>query len=62
MLTDGAAAFVEERYAGWDSGLGQDIRAGKLRCELPSACSRQAGPEPRSGRQEMLENLVNRYL
>lgn len=65
MLEDGKLqAFVSERYAGWDSGLGKDIMDGGL--SLADLSDRVVDgaiePEPRSGRQEMLENLVNRYL
>jgi len=65
MLEDGKLqAFVSERYAGWDGGLGKDILGGGL--SLADLSDRVVGsaiePKPRSGRQEMLENLVNRYL
>jgi len=65
MLEDGKLqTFVSERYAGWDGGLGTDIMAGRLSlADLSDRVVEGAiEPEPRSGRQEMLENLVNRYL
>jgi len=65
LLTDGKLqAFVDERYAGWKSGLGADILAGKLSLDQLSekVLGQKIDPKPRSGRQEMLENLVNRYL
>jgi xylose isomerase len=65
MLTDGKLArLVEERYAGWNGSLGKNILDRKLSlAELSDhALSRTADPRPRSGRQELLENLVNRYL
>jgi xylose isomerase len=65
MLTDGKLqAFVDERYAGWNEKLGKDILAGKLSLADLSdrALADKLDPKPRSGRQEMLENLVNRYL
>jgi xylose isomerase len=65
MLTDGKLqGFIDERYAGWKEGLGRDILAGKATLEQLSerALAQKLDPKPRSGRQEMLENLVNRYL
>ena len=65
MLTDGKLqGFIDERYAGWNEQLGKDILAGKLSLADLSeqALADKLDPKPRSGRQEMLENLVNRYL
>jgi xylose isomerase len=58
------AAFVEQRYAGWDGPLGREILAGEHDLESLFARVRDLGldPKPVSGRQEWLENLVNRYL
>jgi xylose isomerase len=61
MLEDGKLeAARTERYAGWDAEeglLGSDLAtiAGRVTRE-------GVEPRPRSGRQERLENLVNRYL
>ena len=63
LVEDGSLqAFVSERYAGWESDFGRDILAGKLSlAALADAVhARCLEPTPRSGRQEMLENLVNR--
>jgi xylose isomerase len=55
--------FVSERYAGWSSGFGADILAGKLTLDQAAQRAHDAPvPTPRSGRQEMLENLINRYI
>ena len=58
------SGFVNERYAGWDSELGQKILSGENSLtelfELTSASA--SDPEPVSGRQEMLENWVQRLL
>jgi xylose isomerase len=65
MLTDGKLqGFIDERYAGWKEGLGRDILAGKATLEQLSerALAQKLDPKPRSGHQEMLENLVNRYV
>jgi len=64
MIQDGGLAkAVAERYAGWDQGLGADIMAGRtsLTGLARLARDRDLRPQPRSGRQEYLENLVNRY-
>ena len=57
-------ALLEQRYAGWAKPLGQDILAGRVSLQQISdrVLSQNTSPEPRSGRQEMLENLINRYL
>ena len=56
------ARFVAERYADWDADLGRAILDGKRSlAELERhVLTRGVEPQPRSGRQEMLENLVNR--
>ena len=64
MIQDGRLArAVEDRYAGWRAPLGQGILAGTSSLEALSAhvLDRDADPEPVSGRQEYLENLVNRF-
>jgi xylose isomerase len=65
LLEDGhLAAFVERRYAGWDGALGREILAGEHDLQSLSERVRDGDldPQPVSGRQEWLENLVNRYL
>lgn len=54
--------FREARYAGWKESLGQDILAGRKSLEDLSAhvLATNLEPKPVSGRQELLENLVNR--
>jgi xylose isomerase len=56
--------LVEARYAGWNDQLGREILQGKLSLEQISqqVAAKNIDPKPRSGRQEMLENLVSRYL
>jgi len=64
MLEDGALAdFVAQRYAAWDGELGRAILAGQRSLgDLADYVARERiEPQPRSGRQEMLENLLNRY-
>ncbi len=64
MIQDGQlAAFVADRYAGWNSAFGADILSGKLSLSaLADAAARGPAPQPVSGRQEMLENLVQRFV
>lgn len=65
MIEDGALErFVEERYAGWDGPEGRAILAGERSLDdLAAYVDREnIDPQPRSGRQEYLENLVNSYL
>jgi len=57
------AGHVEERYKGWDSGFGADLLAGRVSLEDAGAHALAAGePKRKSGRQEMLENLVNEFV
>jgi xylose isomerase len=63
ILEDGRLAqAVKERYAGWRQPLGQEVLAGRLGLEALSqrVLERDLDPRPASGRQERLENLVNR--
>jgi xylose isomerase len=65
ILTDGKLpAVVDARYAGWKTGLGKEILDRKLSLVqiADQVNARNLDPKPRSGRQEMLENLVSRYL
>jgi xylose isomerase len=65
LLTDGnLQGHVDQRYAGWDGPLGTAIRRGERSLADLAAHVEQRGDDakPVSGRQEMLENLVNRYL
>jgi xylose isomerase len=53
----------EERYASFDSGKGKEFEEGKLSLEDLRAYAIEKGePEVKSGKQEYLENLVNRYI
>jgi len=58
------AAIVKQRYAGWQGVLGRAILDGKTTLEALSdgAVAEGITPHPRSGRQEMIENLLGRYL
>ncbi|ESZ88069.1 MAG: xylose isomerase [Blastomonas sp. CACIA14H2] len=64
IIEDGRLeAFRAERYAGWKGELGQMIHAEgtTLAAIADRAVTANSAPEPRSGRQEYCENLVNRF-
>jgi xylose isomerase len=55
--------FRKNRYASFDSGKGREFEEGKLSLEdLREFALAYGEPEQISGRQEWLENLVNRYI
>ncbi|MDE0701360.1 MAG: xylose isomerase [Acidimicrobiaceae bacterium] len=65
MINEGGIeAARDARYAGWGRDLGRDILEGSL--DLATLADRAAqnniDPAPRSGRQEHLENVVNRHV
>ena len=63
MLADGRLeAARTERYAGWDSPEGQALLHSDLAQISARVLAEDINPEPTSGRQERLENLVNRFL
>jgi len=62
--SDFIADFKSQRYAGWDAELGRQILDGKFTLQSLSeqAAQRDLRPVHASGRQEYLENAVNRLL
>ncbi len=53
----------KDRYASFDSGKGKDFEAGKLSLEdLRDYAIANGEPKTTSGRQEYIENLINRYI
>jgi xylose isomerase len=56
--------FVRERYGSFDSGIGAEIESGKADFKRLEAYILQRGDAApnKSGRQEMLEHLFNRYI
>ncbi|WP_416407556.1 xylose isomerase [Agrobacterium rosae] len=55
---------LADRYAKWDSADAQKLLRGELKLdEIAAMVERDnINPEPKSGRQEYLENVVNRYV
>jgi len=64
ILEDGRLdEFAAQRYAAWNDSLGQQIESGHAAFADCEAYILQHGePTPRSGRQELLENLLNEYI
>ena len=65
LIDDGVVDdFVADRYSGWDGEVGRQIMAGgtSLRAVHDRVLAADFEPEPVSGRQEMLENVVARYV
>ncbi|MEC8337190.1 MAG: xylose isomerase [Planctomycetota bacterium] len=58
------ARLLTERYSSWDSGIGAEIEKGTQSFKtLETYMLEQGEIQPNeSGRQEMLENLINRYV
>jgi xylose isomerase len=53
----------EERYASFDSGKGKEFEDGKLSLEdLRKYAIDHGEPEVKSGKQEYLENIINRFI
>lgn len=63
MLEDGTLeALRAERYAGWDTPEAQAMLESDLARIANRLESDGVDPQPRSGRQEILENIVNRFV
>ncbi len=60
----GLDEFVKGRYSSWDSGIGAEIESGKHDFESLSKYMIDKGEADanQSGRQEFLENYVNRFI
>jgi len=62
IIEDGALqGELSARYAGWASPVGQSMLRGTATL-ADIAATVTTEPQPRSGRQEYLENLVNRFV
>jgi xylose isomerase len=64
VIADGRLdAFKKERYGSFDSGIGAKIEKGEVGFEELEAYTFSNGePVTKSGRQEMLENLINEFV
>jgi xylose isomerase len=56
--------FVKDRYSSWDSGIGSEIESGKATFESLEKYMLDKGDitANTSGRQEMIEHLINRFV
>ncbi|MDX2036098.1 MAG: xylose isomerase [Isosphaeraceae bacterium] len=64
IIEDGRlAAFVKERYRSWDGDLGRKVEAGQATfADLEAHALATGEVRNSSGRQEMLENLINEFI
>jgi xylose isomerase len=64
IISDGMInAFKTQRYASWNTALGQKILSGKASLDEMEAYVLEKGePALQSGRQEYLENVINQYI
>ena len=63
LLADGALEKARaERYAGWNRPEAAALLKGSLDDAAATVTTKNLNPEPRSGRQERLENLWNRFV
>ena len=62
LADDGLEAARRARYAGWQSPAAQAMLAGDLSAAAARVTAEGLEPEPKSGRQERLENLWNRFI
>lgn len=65
MIQEGKLeSAVQQRYAGWRGAFGQQVLKGELTLDAVAqrVLDRNADVQPKSGRQEAMENLLNRYV
>jgi len=55
-------AARKARYAGWNAPAAQAMLKGSLDAAAARVTAEAIEPEPKSGRQERLENLWNRFI
>ena len=56
--------FIQNRYKDWDADLGKFIhnKNNNLESVAAKVIDENLNPQPRSGNQELLENMLNKYL
>lgn len=63
MLEDGGLDTARDaRYAGWDTPAAKEMLEGDLDACFSRVMRDELSPEPASGKQERLENWVNRFV
>jgi xylose isomerase len=54
---------IDKRYAGWDAAFGKKIEKGKATfTQMETYTLKNGEPKIQSGRQELLENILNEYI
>jgi xylose isomerase len=58
------ARMLKDRYASWDAGIGAEIESGRADFKSLEAhmLARGEAAKNTSGRQELLENIINRFM
>ena len=55
--------LLDQRYSSFDSGIGKSFAEGNLNLnELATHAKNNGEPSLKSGKQELLENLINRFI
>lgn len=63
IIEDGRVdAMKAERYAGWDGAFGKQVQGLDLAGIADLAVEKAVDPKHKSGRQERIENLINRFI
>ena len=63
MLSDGGLeTALTERYSGWDTPESEEMLNSDLSSIAARVSEQNINPTPRSGRQEILENYINRFV
>jgi xylose isomerase len=63
MIEDaGLEEALSKRYAGWDNPTAQNMLGSDFETITKRVLAEEISPEPRSGRQEILENYVNKFV
>ncbi|MFT6658016.1 xylose isomerase [Maritalea sp.] len=63
MIEDGGLEnALTERYSGWETPEAKSMLTGSLEDVAAMVVSKDINPAPKSGRQEILENYVNRFV
>jgi xylose isomerase len=63
MIEDGGLeTALKDRYAGWEMAPAQAMLGSDLESITKRVLAENVNPAPRSGRQEILENYVNRFV
>lgn len=63
MIADGTLeSALRDRYKGWESARADEFLATDLESLAQRVLDEQINPPPLSGKQEILENLINRFV